>query len=202
MVLEVRAGAGRARPRARRRGSRSTRRCPRRGSSGPSSCRSSAARRRSRSRRRCPRRGSSGSSSPVGQVAARRRGSRSRRRCRPGAGRTRDRGGHWSAPVLRRLALRASLRRGDPRAHGGQPTNFRRITEHRRAENRRATRNRTARRPGRYSQRMTCGALRIRMTRTGTPAATAFAGTSFETIVDVPSTLLSPTVTPRRIATP
>ena len=28
------------------------------------------------------------------------------------------------------------------------------------------------------------------------------AGTSFVTIVDVPSTLLSPTVTPRRIATP
>ena len=34
------------------------------------------------------------------------------------------------------------------------------------------------------------------------PAATAFAGTSFVTTVAVPRTLLSPTVTPRRIATP
>ena len=54
----------------------------------------------------------------------------------------------------------------------------------------------------RYSQRMICGASRMRMTRTGTPAATAFEGTSLLTTVDVPSTLLSPTVTPRRIATP
>jgi len=53
-----------------------------------------------------------------------------------------------------------------------------------------------------YSQRSDRGALRIRSTRTGTPAATALSGTSFVTIVDVPSTQLSPTVAPRRIATP
>ena len=53
-----------------------------------------------------------------------------------------------------------------------------------------------------HSQRRVRGAWRIRSTRTGTPAATALSGTSLETIVDVPSTQLSPTVTPRRIATP
>jgi hypothetical protein len=53
-----------------------------------------------------------------------------------------------------------------------------------------------------YSQRRVFGSSRIRITRAGTPATTAFAGTSFVTTALVPMIALSPTVTPRRMHAP
>ena len=54
----------------------------------------------------------------------------------------------------------------------------------------------------RHSQRICCGASRMRITRAGTPPTTALAGTSFVTTAFVPMTALSPTVTPRRMHAP
>jgi hypothetical protein len=53
-----------------------------------------------------------------------------------------------------------------------------------------------------YSQRSVFGSSRMRITRAGTPATTAFAGTSRVTTALVPITALSPTVTPRRMQAP
>src|SRR5215204_2606019 len=53
-----------------------------------------------------------------------------------------------------------------------------------------------------YSNRMRLGASRMRNTRAGTPATTAFAGTSRVSTALVPITALSPTVTPRRMQAP
>ena len=55
---------------------------------------------------------------------------------------------------------------------------------------------------GRYSKRIRFGSSRMRSTRAGTPATTAFAGTSRVTTAFVPITALSPTVTPRRMQAP
>ncbi len=88
----------------------------------------------------------------------------------------------------------APLPRGRQRAVGTRRRHWPR--------SRRALRRRHVVQPVPYSQRSVRGVLRIRSTRTGTPAATALSGTSFVTIVEVPSTQLSPTVAPRRIATP
>ena len=53
-----------------------------------------------------------------------------------------------------------------------------------------------------YSKRMRDGASRMRSRRAGTPATTAFAGTSRVTTAFVPTTALSPIVTPRRMQAP
>ncbi len=55
---------------------------------------------------------------------------------------------------------------------------------------------------GRYSKRIRFGSSRMRRIRAGTPATTAFAGTSRVTTAFVPITALSPTVTPRRMQAP
>ncbi len=60
----------------------------------------------------------------------------------------------------------------------------------------------TLREMPRYSQRIARGVSRMRITRAGTPATTAFAGTSLVTTELVPMTLLSPTLTPRRMHAP
>jgi len=51
-------------------------------------------------------------------------------------------------------------------------------------------------------QRSRRGASRMRISRAGTPPTTALAGTSAATTAFVPTTLLSPTVTPRRMQAP
>jgi len=56
--------------------------------------------------------------------------------------------------------------------------------------------------PGGYSQRNVCGASRIRNSRAGAPATTAFSGTSAVITELVPMIALSPTVTPRRRQAP
>jgi len=56
--------------------------------------------------------------------------------------------------------------------------------------------------PGAHSQRIARGASRMRITLAGTPPTTAFAGTSLVTTELVPMTLLSPTLTPRRMHAP
>ncbi len=81
------------------------------------------------------------------------------------------------------------------------PAAGRSVTETRVSPNEKAGANPAVSRAA-HSQRSDRGALRIRSTRTGTPAATALSGTSRVTIVEVPRTQLSPTVAPRRIATP
>jgi hypothetical protein len=53
-----------------------------------------------------------------------------------------------------------------------------------------------------YSKCIRLGASRMRNMRAGTPATTAFAGTSRVTTAFVPITALSPTVTPRRMHAP
>jgi hypothetical protein len=51
-------------------------------------------------------------------------------------------------------------------------------------------------------QRKSWGASRILITRAGTPATTALAGTSLVTTALVPTIELSPTLTPRRMQAP
>ncbi len=57
-------------------------------------------------------------------------------------------------------------------------------------------------RPIRYSQRNCFGASRMRSTRAGTPPTTAFSGTSLVTTALVPTMLLCPMLTPRRMHAP
>ncbi len=63
----------------------------------------------------------------------------------------------------------------------------------------RRPRSRCGETAGGYSQRIDCGASRIRTIRAGAPAATALAGMSRVTTEAVPMMLLSPTRAPRRI---